>query len=406
MSRAIFKNNATSTLAGSITNVATTASLSAGTGALFPNPTTADGDYFVLTFTDQATGLLNEIVHVTARSGDVITMTRAQEGTTALAWSAGDLATMLITAGTAGVFMQAFDQATAAGIYLADNGAVANVIDVTFPPYLTSLVDGMLLRVKVGAANTSDVLIDISGGVSSASLSVLNPDGSELAAGQLVSGGMCVLAWNDSSSRFDLQSVTGRPAQPHGSTLISSGASNFVVPASVYSIDVEMWAAGGSGGASASTVAASGGGGGEYILVKNLAVTPGQTIAYSIGAGGAASTAGANGSAGGNTTFSTYTANGGAGGTGSSAGSQIGGAGGTGGSGTQVIAGGSGDAGSTATVANGGRGGEAPRGGAGGNVSAATPGAGKTPGGGGGGGGAGGATNGAAGAAGAILITY
>ena len=94
----LFANNAGSTLAGAITNTATTANLQAGTGALFPNPSA--GQFFALTFTDALTGLVHEIVYVTARSGDALTFIRAQEGTTAQAWSAGDLAENLLTAGT------------------------------------------------------------------------------------------------------------------------------------------------------------------------------------------------------------------------------------------------------------------------------------------------------------------
>lgn len=97
MSQILFANNAQSTLAGGISSTATTASLAIGTGALFPNPSA--GQYFVMTFTDTATGLLNEIIHVTAISGDTITMVRGQEGTDALSWQASDLANNRLTAG-------------------------------------------------------------------------------------------------------------------------------------------------------------------------------------------------------------------------------------------------------------------------------------------------------------------
>ncbi len=100
----LFANNATSTLAGSISNVATTILLAPGSGALFPSP--SGGNYFKLTLSDAATGLLKEIVHCTARSVDTLTVVRAQEGTTALAWTAGDIAANLLTAGT----MEGFPQ--------------------------------------------------------------------------------------------------------------------------------------------------------------------------------------------------------------------------------------------------------------------------------------------------------
>lgn len=93
----VFSNNAKSALAGAITSSATTANLSPGTGVEFPSP--GAGQDFSLTFTDLATGTLNEIVYVTARSGDTVTMVRAQEGTVALNWLAGDIAALLPTAG-------------------------------------------------------------------------------------------------------------------------------------------------------------------------------------------------------------------------------------------------------------------------------------------------------------------
>lgn len=100
----LFANNALSTLAGSINDSATACTLAAGTGSKFPNPT--GSNYFMLTFTDASTGLLNEIVKVTARSGDVLTIVRAQEGTSAQSWAAGDNANALITAGALAAFSQ------------------------------------------------------------------------------------------------------------------------------------------------------------------------------------------------------------------------------------------------------------------------------------------------------------
>src|SRR5262245_38699682 len=100
-----WSNNASTTVAGSITATDTTVALAAGTGVLFPAPT--GGDYFKATFYDQATKTLTEIVHCTSRAGDICTIVRAQEGTTAKAWSASDLFANLVTAGTLSSFVQA-----------------------------------------------------------------------------------------------------------------------------------------------------------------------------------------------------------------------------------------------------------------------------------------------------------
>jgi hypothetical protein len=104
MSIFLFANNASSTLAAPISNTATSVTLAAGTGAEFPSPSA--GQQFGLTFNDAATGLLTEIVYCTARTGDTLTIARAQEGTTAQGWASGDLAANLWTAGVAAAMQQ------------------------------------------------------------------------------------------------------------------------------------------------------------------------------------------------------------------------------------------------------------------------------------------------------------
>ena len=81
-----FTNNATSTLASGINSSVTSLTVASGQGALFP--TLGAGDYFYCTLAN-AVGTI-EIVKVTAKSTDTFTITRAQDGTTASAWSTGD----------------------------------------------------------------------------------------------------------------------------------------------------------------------------------------------------------------------------------------------------------------------------------------------------------------------------
>src|SRR3954471_17605198 len=82
---ALVTNNASTTLSGGITNVATSLTVAAATGALFP--TVSGNNYFYCTLAG-ATGI--EIVKVTARAADVFTIVRAQDGTTAKAFSNGE----------------------------------------------------------------------------------------------------------------------------------------------------------------------------------------------------------------------------------------------------------------------------------------------------------------------------
>lgn len=89
----VYTNNAFSTLAGGITSGATSLSVGSGHGARFP--TLSGGDYTFITLTNTAGDV--EIVKVTARSSDTMTIERAQDGTTARAWSAGDRVELRIT---------------------------------------------------------------------------------------------------------------------------------------------------------------------------------------------------------------------------------------------------------------------------------------------------------------------
>ena len=74
----LFANNASTTLASPISASSTTISVYPGQGALFPSPTSGQG--FTVTLTDAATGKLTEIMLCTNRTGDTLTVTRAQEG--------------------------------------------------------------------------------------------------------------------------------------------------------------------------------------------------------------------------------------------------------------------------------------------------------------------------------------
>lgn len=87
-------NNAEGKLTSSITTTATTLYLQSGQGVMFP--ALANGDWFPLTLV-KADGSY-EIVKVTARTGDALTVVRAQEGTAARAFAAGDKAELRLTA--------------------------------------------------------------------------------------------------------------------------------------------------------------------------------------------------------------------------------------------------------------------------------------------------------------------
>jgi hypothetical protein len=104
-----FYNNAQAQLQSSINSVVTTITVGGGEVALFPDEL-VDGDWFLLTLSDNT--LLNnvretvwEIVKVTAVAdaggGNLnLTVVRGQEGTTAVGWASGLLASIRTTAAT------------------------------------------------------------------------------------------------------------------------------------------------------------------------------------------------------------------------------------------------------------------------------------------------------------------
>lgn len=109
-------NSASSLLAADISNVATTLAISSGDEVNFP--ALSAGQWHPLTLIDGAGN--RERMRCTARSGVTLTVVRAQEGTTAVAWSAGARVQLGLTAG-------AFHEHTADADRLT-TGTVANAV--------------------------------------------------------------------------------------------------------------------------------------------------------------------------------------------------------------------------------------------------------------------------------------
>ena len=115
----ILKNNAFGFLQSAISNSDTSLVLQSGYGANFPS--LGAGDYFYTTISP--TSGASEIVKCTARSGDSLTVVRAQEGTSALAFSAGSRIELRVTA-------QSVVDAIADRVALKDQAS-----EISFVPY-------------------------------------------------------------------------------------------------------------------------------------------------------------------------------------------------------------------------------------------------------------------------------
>lgn len=118
-----FTNNASATLASSITNSATTISLTTGQGAYFP--ALSAGDIFYATLVDSANNL--EIVKVTARTADTLTVVRAQDSTSARAFTAGAKLELRPVAAVFSEFVQMTGDQTIAGVKTFSNAIAASI---------------------------------------------------------------------------------------------------------------------------------------------------------------------------------------------------------------------------------------------------------------------------------------
>lgn len=94
MAQQKFTNNAVAALSASINSTDTTVAVASGQGALFPS--LSSGDYFYATIIDSSNNI--EIVKVTARSTDSLTVVRGQEGTTGRSFTGGDNISLRLTA--------------------------------------------------------------------------------------------------------------------------------------------------------------------------------------------------------------------------------------------------------------------------------------------------------------------
>ena len=92
----LFANNIITSLAGDVLGGADSIVVTSGDGANMPDPDMYE--YFVI-LVERVLDGQKEIMHCIGRTTDTLEVERAQEGTIALAFSAGDRVTMPLTAG-------------------------------------------------------------------------------------------------------------------------------------------------------------------------------------------------------------------------------------------------------------------------------------------------------------------
>lgn len=149
MAQLVFENNASALLAASIDDQDTTIQVAAGFGALFPNP--GAGQYFVVVLRNAAGAY--EVCHCTGRSGDLLTVERAKEGTAAQHWVNNQ--TRVECRATKGTF-EAFIQRTG-GVMSGDLDMDGNqLIDAEITGNGTVINGGQIVGVPIRGALNDD----------------------------------------------------------------------------------------------------------------------------------------------------------------------------------------------------------------------------------------------------------
>ena len=127
----LYSNNAASTLASGITSTANSLTLATGTGGVFPSP--GVGEYFYVTLlNDDETTL--EIVKVTARTNDVLTIQRGFDGTTASSFLSAAKVELRITK----IVLDSKEPADSTILKDADIGSTVLAFDTNLQAFVTA----------------------------------------------------------------------------------------------------------------------------------------------------------------------------------------------------------------------------------------------------------------------------
>lgn len=148
----LFTNNASSTLSVQAEIVHGILTLQSTEGTLFPAPT--GGDFFQVSLED--TGGLLEICTCTSRAGDVLTVTRAQENTTAKVFPVGSRVELRFTAATHDSFLQVYGGVMQGEVDMDNN-------QITDPLIVGGESRGTTMRGTDGGS-TNQIIVPTAGG--------------------------------------------------------------------------------------------------------------------------------------------------------------------------------------------------------------------------------------------------
>lgn len=220
-----YTNNAQSTLASAILAGATTVSVAAGDGDLFPAIDAADDDWFPLTLV-ALDGATYEVLKATARVDDVITVERGQENTpAALDFATGSIVSLRMTSAAFDEFAKSGDETAllTKGLNLAIQ---TNLDDFPYElslPGITALEEGLRISFKPALANSrTDATLDLNGlGVKSIRVSYTASNTGLLEIGDFQEHRIIDLHFDVASDRWLADSPVVR--YPGPASTISSG---------------------------------------------------------------------------------------------------------------------------------------------------------------------------------------
>jgi hypothetical protein len=306
-----------------VSDAGVTIVVSSGDGAKLPNPA-VDGAFNLTIYKDGDPFASPEIVRVTARSTDTLTVTRAQEGSIATTKTAGSTwkVVMFPTAKT----IQDIDSLK---VNVAD---IVNNLTSTDTNKPLSANQGKVLQdgkvAKSGDTMTGNLTIDSTGHIkipsgttaqrpgtpvagmmrfntNNDSLEVYNGTFWDLVKGGLIATGGTITDITDAGFSYRVHTFTG--------------SSNFEVTTGSGVVEYLIVAGGGGGGAGAGSYYGGGGGAGGYISSTELILNP-SVYPVVVGAGGVyINSSDIAGTSGGNSSALGITAIGGGGGAGSTA---------------------------------------------------------------------------------------
>lgn len=200
----LYANNAKTTLAAPINATQTTITVAPGTGVQFPSPTT--GQAFKLTLVSASSSSTLEICLCTARTGDTLTVVRAQEGTSGTPFRLNDIVGNYDTAGTMDDLVQS--EQLQQGIYAyTDVGGTANALTATIASKLTTIPDGLNLVLGASTANTGAAsLILTLGSTIQTSHPIVKGNNAALVAGDIPAAGYPIqLNWSPEFNSYVMQ---------------------------------------------------------------------------------------------------------------------------------------------------------------------------------------------------------